>query len=76
MSDYKILVAEDNPTHRVLLNYLLINELKIKNVEFSNDGNEAYQKLEDAAEKEMTFDCIILDHDMPILTGITVIKMY
>jgi len=51
MSDYKILVAEDNATHQVLLKYILANELRIKNVEYVNNGKEAYQMLKDATKK-------------------------
>jgi len=76
MSDYKILVAEDNPTHQVLLNYILTSELSIKSIEYANDGQEAYQMLKDAVEKETPFDCCILDYSMPIINGIKVIEQY
>ena len=51
MDDYKILVAEDNATHQVLLNYILMNELKITNVKYANDGQEVYQMLTEALKK-------------------------
>jgi CheY-like chemotaxis protein len=76
LSDYKILVAEDNATHQVLLNYILKNELKIENVKYANDGQETYQMLQEALKKETPFDCCILDYSMPIINGIEVIKWY
>ena len=34
----KLLVAEDNPTHKVLLSYMLSNELGIKEITYARDG--------------------------------------
>ena len=76
MADYKILLAEDNSTHKVLLNYILMNELKIKNLEYANNGQEASQMLKETLKKEKRFDCCILDYSMPIINGIKVIEQY
>ena len=76
MSDFKILVAENNATDKVLLNYILMNELKIKNLEYANDGKEASQMLKETLKKETRFDCCIIDYGMPIINGIKVIKQY
>ena len=76
MSDFKILVAEDNATHKVLLNYILKNELKITNVVFAKDGQEACQILKETFKKEVHFDCCIIDYSMPFINGINVIKWY
>ena len=53
-----------------------MSELKIKNVEYADDGQEAQQMLSEALKKEMQFDCCILDYNMPFINGIKVIKWY
>ena len=53
-----------------------MSELKIKNVEYANDGEEASQMLKETLKKETHFDCCIIDYGMPIINGIKVIKQY
>jgi CheY-like chemotaxis protein len=53
-----------------------MNELKIKNLEYANDGKEASQMLKETLKKETRFDCCIIDYGMPIINGIKVIKQY
>ena len=74
--DYKILFAEDDPTHKVLLTYILNNELDICDIEYARDGSEAHKILKESFEKQSHFDFILLDFSMPIIDGITVIKWY
>ena len=38
----KVLIAEDNPTDKILLSYILNTELAIKDVEYARDGQEAH----------------------------------
>jgi hypothetical protein len=47
LENVKILLAEDNFTHKVLMNHILVTQLGVKesNVTFANDGQEAYQIL-------------------------------
>jgi len=44
----KILLAEDNYTHKVLLTHILVSECKVKpeNIKFVVDGNQAIEELE------------------------------
>ncbi len=66
--DFSILIADDNRINlQVLKNYL--DDLSIKFISTANNGKEALEKI----EKEK-FDFIVLDINMPFLTGDKIIS--
>ncbi len=68
-SAYKVLVAEDNPTNRKVIQKIL--ERAGHHCTLAKDGEDALDKIE---KKE--FDAIILDMNMPGMTGMDVARMY
>ena len=66
---YRLLVAEDNPTNRKVLQKIL--ERAGHRCTLAKDGEEALDLIE---KKE--FDAIILDMNMPIMTGLDVARTY
>jgi two-component system sensor histidine kinase RpfC len=66
---YKVLVAEDNPTNRKVIQKIL--ERAGHHCTLANDGEDALDKIE---KKE--FDAIVLDMNMPGMTGVDVARMY
>jgi len=65
----KVLVVDDSRCIQAILGDLL-NSIGIYNVEFANDGREAYSLIE---EKE-NYDLVISDINMPIWSGIKLIE--
>jgi two-component system sensor histidine kinase RpfC len=66
---YSVLVAEDNPTNRKVIQKIL--ERAGHHCTLAKDGEDALDKIE---KKE--FDAIILDMNMPGMTGMDVARMY
>jgi CheY-like chemotaxis protein len=66
---YEILVAEDNPTNRKVLQKIL--ERAGHRCTLVKDGNEALDIVE-----EKFFDAIILDMNMPTIPGTDVARLY
>ena len=66
---YEILVAEDNPTNRKVLQKIL--ERAGHRCTLVKDGNEALDLVE-----EKFFDAIILDMNMPTIPGTDVARLY
>ena len=66
---YRVLVAEDNPTNRKVIQKIL--ERAGHDCTLAKDGEDALDKIE---KKE--FDAIILDMNMPGMTGMDVARMY
>jgi len=64
-----ILVAEDNQTNQMLISIML--EERGLNYEIANNGQEAL----DMVEKNNNYDLILMDINMPILDGISTIKI-
>jgi len=64
-----ILVAEDNPTNQLVL--LKILEKAQHRAVIVDDGGKALDSLE-----EKRFDLAILDFQMPVMTGLDVVKVY
>jgi two-component system sensor histidine kinase RpfC len=69
LSSYHILVAEDNPTNRKVLQKIL--ERAGHRCTLAKDGEEALDLIE---KKE--FDAIVLDMNMPVMTGLEVARTY
>lgn len=68
MEDLKFLVVDDFSTMRRILRNLL-KELGFSNVQEAENGAEGLAKLR--AEK---FDFVVLDWNMPVMTGIELLK--
>lgn len=68
MAKYCIAVVDDEPSITKLLKLDLKDNFDCE-VEVFNDSNMAYSKF-----KEKKFDAIILDHRMPGLTGMEIVK--
>ncbi|CAM8657796.1 hybrid sensory histidine kinase BarA [Oxalobacteraceae bacterium] len=66
---YRVLVAEDNPTNRKVIQKIL--ERAGHHCTLAKDGEDALDKIE---KKE--FDAIILDMNMPGMTGMDVARVY
>lgn len=66
---YHVLIAEDNPTNRKVLQKIL--ERAGHRCTMAKDGEEALDLIE---KKE--FDAIVLDMNMPIMTGLEVARAY
>jgi CheY-like chemotaxis protein len=64
----KVLVAEDNPVNRKLLQVLLKN-LECK-VHMSENGREAVEEL-----KINTYDIVLMDNQMPVMGGLEATKV-
>ncbi len=64
----KVLVVDDSEESRLLTKELL-NNVNVESV-LANDGNQALQIL-----KDMSFDCILMDCEMPDINGYTATKI-
>ena len=71
LSGLNILAAEDNELNREILVELLNNEGI--NVDVAIDGKEVTEKF--IASKERTYDCILMDVQMPIMDGYEATKV-
>jgi two-component system chemotaxis response regulator CheY len=71
--DTKILVIDDMLTMRKIVKRTL-NELGFTNLTDAADGADGWSKLSDAASKGSPFQMIISDWNMPVLTGIELLK--
>lgn len=67
VSDFRILVAEDIIENRLLVEKIL-EDINVK-VDFAKDGLEAINMIE-----ANSYDCLLLDIQMPILDGTEVLK--
>ncbi|HEY3827126.1 MAG TPA: response regulator, partial [Bryobacteraceae bacterium] len=65
----RILVAEDNPANQELILALLEDRIPAESVRIANDGSEALQ-----AAIEEQFDLILMDIQMPQMSGLEVTK--
>ncbi|MHB8624431.1 MAG: hybrid sensor histidine kinase/response regulator [Sulfuricaulis sp.] len=68
-SDLKILVAEDNPTNQKVISKIL--ESADHHPTIVTNGEQAL----DALERE-SFDLVILDMQMPVISGLEVVKIF
>jgi CheY-like chemotaxis protein len=76
MKSLKVLVAEDNQIHKVLLEYMLRNFLNVEDITWAHNGEQALHYLEETLDNEQPFDLVIMDFGLPILNGCQVIKDY
>jgi Amt family ammonium transporter len=69
LKNVRILAVDDNPTHRELL----CEQLRgwgIENVASAGDGEEALQKIHNAADEQKPFQIALLDLVLPKMTGL------
>jgi PAS domain S-box-containing protein len=69
LKNVRILAVDDNPTHRELL----CEQLRgwgIENVAAAGDGEEALQKIRNAADEQKPFQVALLDLVLPKMTGL------
>lgn len=69
LTQQRILVVDDNPINREVLQNILAN-WGVQQVEEAESGAEAMQQLRAAAEAEQLFDIVLLDMQMPGMTGL------
>jgi two-component system chemotaxis response regulator CheY len=70
----KFLVADDTKTIRTLLKEIL-NKLGYRDVHEAEDGNEALRMMKEEAEKNAPFTFLIVDWNMPGLTGLDLLEI-
>ena len=70
----KILIVEDDLDSRNFMKTLLRNH-GLKNQESATDGNEAYEMMVKALDKDDPFELILVDWGMPKLDGLTLLNM-
>jgi PAS domain S-box-containing protein len=69
LKSVRILAVDDNPTHRELL----VEQLRgwgIENVAAAGDGEEALQKIRNAADEQKPYQVALLDLVLPKMTGL------
>jgi len=71
--DMKILVVDDALTMRMIAKKLL-REIGFTNIDSTDDGANAWPKLEEAIKIEEPFEFIICDWYMPKMSGIDLLK--
>ena len=70
MPDYRVLVADDNPSMRKLLG-MVLKQMGVARVDYAGNGLEVVN-LHNANQYNM----IILDNEMPEMTGIDLLRSY
>lgn len=68
----RILVVDDIATNRKLLTRLAVN--KGHSVDEAKDGREAVDKVVNASRENNPYDTILMDYEMPVLTGPAAVK--
>ena len=68
--NFKVLVAEDDPTGQYLIK-IVLNKMQIENVTVVENGLEAWNLL---AEESTKFDLVISDSNMPMGTGLELLQ--
>lgn len=69
MDKMKVIVIDDEPQMTKLLKLILVEELDC-HVETFNDPTQALRRLQ-----EQEFDVISLDHRMPVMTGVALVRI-
>lgn len=69
----RILVVDDSMIVRTLLTNSL-KQVGFENITESDDGYDAFMKIQDAFSEGKTFEIVFIDWNMPMMKGIDVIK--
>jgi signal transduction histidine kinase len=70
----KVLIVEDDRISTVLLKTMLKDEYC--EVDIVNNGEEGLRTLTNALEKNIPYDIVYTDHNMPLLTGSEMLRRY
>jgi two-component system chemotaxis response regulator CheY len=73
MNNLKILIVDDFEMIRTVIKKELTS-LGFTNFEEASDGQEAFSKLKSAKEMDAPFDLVFCDWNMPVMTGIDLLK--
>jgi len=73
LANKRVLVVDDNETNRRI--YLDLCANWGFDAEAASDGNDAIGRMEDAADREHPYDLVLLDQQMPGITGIDVLNL-
>jgi two-component system chemotaxis response regulator CheY len=69
----KILVVDDMSTMRKILKNML-GKMGFENVEEADDGEPAWNMVQQAQESGAPYDFIVSDWNMPVMTGLDLLK--
>lgn len=72
-SSMKILVADDMPTMRIIVEKML-KSLGYSDIHTFEDGQQAFDAFQKMNEADTPFDFIISDWNMPVLNGLNFLK--
>ena len=72
-NDAKILVIDDMSTMRKIVRKML-NKMGYSNIEEADDGDPAWKMINEASDAGQPFDFIVSDWNMPVLTGLDLLK--
>ncbi len=72
-NDAKILVIDDMSTMRKIVRNML-NKMGYSNIEEADDGDPAWKMINEASDAGQPFDFIVSDWNMPVLTGLDLLK--
>lgn len=72
-NDAKILVIDDMSTMRKIVRNML-NKMGYLNIEEAEDGDPAWKLINEAADTDKPFDFVISDWNMPIMSGLDLLK--
>lgn len=69
----KILVVDDMSTMRKILKNML-NKMGHQNIQEAEDGQPAWEMIQNAHKDGQPFDFIVSDWNMPVMSGLELIK--
>jgi two-component system chemotaxis response regulator CheY len=72
-NDAKILVIDDMSTMRKIVKNML-NKMGYNNIEEAEDGDPAWKMINEASDGGKPYDFIVSDWNMPIMTGLDLLK--
>lgn len=70
----RVLVAEDSPSMQAEI-ISILKGIGFTNISTSNNGQEAYDELCNAARTESPYEIIFSDINMPIMNGLTLLRL-
>lgn len=72
-TEAKILVIDDMSTMRKIVKNML-NKMGYSNVEEAEDGDPAWKMINSASDEGKPYDFIVSDWNMPVMTGLDLLK--
>lgn len=71
--DAKILIIDDMSTMRKIVSNML-NKIGYTNLDEAEDGDPAWKMINEAHDQGKPYDLIVSDWNMPIMTGLDLLK--